>query len=106
MREMVASDGIRMRGYYMGSYIDNSQVAFQTEVRQNIYKRLGAVGWVGGATVFSSLGDFNNPDMRPKFLFNWGVGLRFEFKHNVNVRIDYGFGPHYSGLVFAVGEAF
>lgn len=106
MREMVASDGIRMRGYYMGSYIDNSQVAFQTEVRQNIYKRLGAVGWVGGATVFSSLGDFNNPDMRPKFLFNWGVGLRFEFKHNVNVRIDYGFGRHTSGLVFAVGEAF
>ena len=44
--------------------------------------------------------------MRPKFLFNWGVGLRFEFKHNVNVRIDYGFGRHTSGLVFAVGEAF
>ncbi len=106
MREMVASDGIRMRGYYMGSYIDNSQIASQIELRQHIWHRFGATAWLGGATVFSSLDDFNHPDIKPEWLHNWGIGMRFEFKHNVNLRIDYGFGKHTSGLVFAVGEAF
>lgn len=106
MREMVASDGIRMRGYYMGSYIDNSQVASQFEIRQYLWRRLGATAWVGGATVFSSLKEFKEREIKPEWLPNWGLGLRFEFKHNVNVRIDYGFGRHTSGLVFAIGEAF
>lgn len=106
MREMVASDGIRMRGYYMGSYIDNSQIASQIELRQHLWNRFGATAWIGGATVFSSLDDFKHQDIKPEWLHNWGVGLRFEFKHNVNLRIDYGFGKHTSGLVFAVGEAF
>lgn len=106
MREMVAADGIRMRGYYMGSYIDNSQIAFQTELRQNIWKRLGFVVWGGFATVFSSLKDLSKKEIRPEWLPNCGFGLRFEFKHKVNARMDFGIGRHTSGLVFAVGEAF
>ena len=106
MREMVASDGIRMRGYYMGSYIDNSQIALQAELRQHIWNRVGATAWIGGATVFNSLKDLKHKEIRPQFLPNWGVGLRFEFKHRVNARIDFGMGRHTSGFVFAVGEAF
>lgn len=106
MKEMLASDGIRMRGYYMGSYIDNSQIAAQMELRQNVYKRFGVVVWGGGATVFSSFKDFRTNNIKPEWLQNFGIGLRFEFKHNVNARIDYGFGKHTSGLVFAIGEAF
>ncbi|MDE6652351.1 MAG: outer membrane protein assembly factor [Paramuribaculum sp.] len=106
MREMVASDGIRMRGYYMGSYIDNSQIALQAELRQHIWGRLGATAWIGGATVFSSLRDFHRQKIRPEWLPNGGLGLRFEFKHNVNARIDFGMGRHTCGFVFAVGEAF
>ena len=106
MREMVASDGIRMRGYYMGSYIDNNQIAAQIEYRQNLWKRIGITIWGGGATVFSSFQEFKDKDIRPEWLHNYGIGLRFEFKHNVNARIDYGFGKHTSGLVFAIGEAF
>lgn len=106
MREMVASDGIRMRGYYMGSYIDNSQIAIQAELRQHIWGRLGATAWIGGATVFSSLSDFNREKIRPEWLPNGGLGLRFEFKHNVNARIDFGIGRHTCGFVFAIGEAF
>lgn len=45
-------------------------------------------------------------DIKPEWLPNFGIGLRFEFKHNVNARIDYGFGRHTSGLLFAIGEAF
>ncbi len=106
MREMVASDGIRMRGYYMGSAIDNSQIASQIELRQNIWKRIGVVGWIGGATVFSSLSDLSKKNIRPEWLPNGGLGLRFEFKHRVNARIDFGMGRHTCGFVFAVGEAF
>ncbi|MCH5318958.1 MAG: hypothetical protein J1E38_04550 [Paramuribaculum sp.] len=106
MREMVAADGMRMRGYYMGSYIDNSQIAFQTEIRQHIWGRIGVVAWGGFATVFSSLRDLKKKEIRPEWLPNGGLGLRFEFKHNVNARIDFGIGRHTSGFVFAVGEAF
>lgn len=106
MREMVAADGIRMRGYYMGSYIDNSQVAIQVELRQHIWRRLGAVAWIGGATVFSSLKDLRHKEINPEWLPNGGLGLRYEFKHNVNARIDFGIGRNTSGFVFAIGEAF
>lgn len=106
MREMIASDGIRMRGYYMGAYMDNSQITAQVEVRQHIYRRFGMTVWGGGATLFSSLKDFRNKEIKPEWVYNWGIGLRFEFKHNVNARIDYGFGKNTAGLVFAIGEAF
>ncbi len=106
MREMLASDGIRMRGYYMGSYIDNSQASIQLELRQNIYKRVGIAVWGGGATIFSSIKEFRENDIKPEWLYNFGIGLRFEFKHNVNARIDYGFGRNTSGILFAIGEAF
>ncbi len=107
MREMIASDGIRMRGYYMGSTIDNSQVAAQIEYRQHVWKRLGFVLWGGGATLFSFSDDNVRSDSnKPEWLHNFGVGLRFEFKHNVNIRIDYGFGENTSGILFSIGEAF
>lgn len=106
MREMIASDGIRMRGYYMGSTIDNNQISSQFELRQHIWKRIGATAWIGGATVFSSPKEYKKQDIRPEWLGNFGVGLRFEFKHNVNARIDYGFGQGTSGILFAIGEAF
>lgn len=106
MREMLASDGRRMRGYYMGSYIDNSQIALQAELRQHIWRRLGVTAWIGGATIFSSLKDLKHKEITPQWLPNGGLGLRYEFKHNVNARIDFGIGRHTSGFVFAVGEAF
>lgn len=106
MREMLASDGIRMRGYYMGSTIDNSQIAAQIELRQNIWQRFGIAVWGGAATIFSSIKDFKYHEHEPEWLHNFGIGLRYEFKHNVNVRVDYGFGQGTSGILFAIGEAF
>ena len=52
--------------------------------------------------VFSSFGKFQIRQALP----NFGVGLRVELKHNVNGRIDFGFGKGTSGFVFAIGEAF
>lgn len=98
MREMIASDGIRMRGYYMGSYTAQNQVALQAELRQHIFDRLGAALWVGGCDMFEH--------GRHKLLPNGGVGIRLLFKPRVSGRIDIGFGRHTSGVLFSVGEAF
>lgn len=106
MREMLASDGIRMRGYYMGSTIDNNQVVAQIEYRQHLWKRLGMTAWVGNATLFADFDEFKDQNIKPEWLYNFGVGIRYEFKHNVNARIDWGFGEGTNGIVFAIGEAF
>ena len=90
----------------MGSTIDNSQIAAQIELRQNIWQRFGIAVWGGAATIFSSIKDFKYHEHEPEWLHNFGIGLRYEFKHNVNVRVDYGFGQGTSGILFAIGEAF
>lgn len=102
LRAELGAGGARMRGYYAGRYIDNNIMSGQIELRQNIYKRLGAVAWVGCGTVFPSFKELKGEDL----LINYGIGLRFEFKHNVNVRVDYGFGKGTSGIVFGMSEAF
>lgn len=102
LREELGSGTCRMRGYYSGRYIDCSQIATQIELRQHIMKRVGCVAWVGAGTVFPSLKHFEFDHILP----NYGVGLRIEIKHNVNMRIDYGFGKQTAGFVFQMAESF
>ncbi len=94
--------GSRMRGYYEGRYRDKNLMEAQMELRQRIYKRIGAVVWVGGGTVFPEFGALRFGHVLP----NYGLGLRWEFKNRVNVRVDYGFGKDTHGLVFNINEAF
>ena len=58
--------------------------------------------WGGAGNVFSSFERFRWDQTLP----NYWLGLRWEFKRRVNVRIDYGFGRKTSGLVFNINEAF
>lgn len=95
-------DSNRMRGYYEGRYMDNDLVTVQVELRQNIWRRIGCTVWAGAGNVFPAIDKFSWGHTLP----NYGVGLRWEFKNRVNVRIDYGFGRHTSGLVFNINEAF
>ena len=96
-----------MRGYYDGRYSDLCAVTLQAELRQRIYKRLGGVVWGGAGNCFS----YDNFAWR-NTLPTYGVGLRFELKRRVNIRLDYGFGGKDSrgklihGAVFSVNEAF
>lgn len=106
MYEMMASDGIRMRGYYMGSTIDKNQITAQVELRQHIWYRFGITAWGGTASLFPSINDIWDKDRKLRWQYNYGVGLRVEFKHNVNIRVDLGFGEHTRGVLFAIGEAF
>lgn len=102
LREELGSGMSRMRGYYAGRYMDNNQITAQLELRQHIYSRIGCVAWVGGGTVFPSFDKLKAQNILP----NYGLGLRIEFKHNVNLRIDYGFGKETAGFVFQFAEAF
>ena len=102
LREELGGAMGRMRGYYAGRYIDSNQVSAQIELRQHIASRLGCVAWVGAGTVFPSLMGFEWKNILP----NYGLGLRVEFKHNMNLRVDFGFGKETAGLCFGFGEAF
>lgn len=92
----------RMRGYYQGRYTDNCLITAQIEVRQRIWRRIGGVVWGGAGNVFNSLREFDWDETLP----NYGIGLRWELKKRVNVRIDYGFGKKTSGFLLNINEAF
>ncbi len=102
LRAELGAGGSRMRGYYGGRYIDNNIMSAQVELRQHIYKRIGATAWVGCGTVFPSFKELQASHL----LINYGVGFRFEFKHNVNLRVDLGFGKDTYAVVFNMSEAF
>ena len=91
-----------MRGYYDGRYRDMNAVDITLELRQKIYRRSGAVVWIGAGNVFPSLKQFRWGHTLP----NYGIGYRWEFKQRMNVRLDLGFGRHTTGFVFNINEAF
>ena len=92
-----------MRGYYEGRYRDKHSMEATVELRQHIWKRNGIVVWGGAGTVFPKFSALRSKYILP----NAGVGYRWEFKKDVNVRLDYGFGKSgQSGFLFNINEAF
>ncbi len=91
-----------MRGYYEGRYRDKDEMDLTFELRQHIWRRNGAVVWVGAGTVFPKFSELRFNRILP----NYGIGYRWEFKQRVNVRLDYGFGKKQNGFIFNVNEAF
>lgn len=91
-----------MRGYYEGRYRDKGEMDAVVELRQHVYRRVGVVLWGGAATIFPKLNDVTLKHVLP----NYGAGLRWEFKKNVNVRFDVGIGRNEWGVVFNINEAF
>ncbi len=91
-----------MRGYYEGRYRDNNVIDATIELRQHIYGRSGIVAWVGAGNVFRHFATWRWSQTLP----NYGIGYRWEFKHRLNLRLDYGFGRKTSAFVFSINEAF
>ena len=92
-----------MRGYYEGRYRDKHKMEAQFELRQHVWRRNGIVAWIGAGTVFPKFSAMRMNHVLP----NYGLGYRWEFKKNVNVRLDYGFGKAgQSGFIFNINEAF
>ncbi len=92
-----------MRGYYEGRYRDKHKMEMQAELRQHVWKRNSLTFWLGAGTVFDKFSHIHADRILP----NYGVGYRWEFKKDVNVRLDYGFGKGgQSGFMFNINEAF
>ena len=92
-----------MRGYYEGRYRDKHKMECQLELRQHLWGRNGMVAWIGAGSVFDK---FSAITMK-KILPNCGIGYRWEFKKDVNLRLDCGLGKAgQSGVMFSVNEAF
>jgi outer membrane protein assembly factor BamA len=114
-----------IRGYFKGTYQDHHMTAFELEYRlpfweegteaklSQFWKRLGLVGFIGGAQVFNNVSDFQMNN----FNLGVGAGLRILFnpQSRVNIRIDYaiglskgsdGFNKRQNGLYFNFSEAF
>lgn len=96
-------DSYSMRGYYEGRYRDKNKIETQIELRQHVWRRNGIVLWAGAGTVFPKFSEMRMSHVLP----NYGLGYRWEFKKNVNVRLDYGFGKAgQSSFIFNINEAF
>lgn len=95
-------DGSAIRGYYKGRYRDKCETDIYVELRQHVYRRSGVAVWAGVGTVYHKLTDICFKRLLPEA----GIGYRWEFKKNSNVRLDFGFGKHSSGFLFSINEAF
>lgn len=93
----------KMRGIYEGYFRDKNAMILQTEIRQEVWKMFGVVGF--GSAAF--LGNQNDL-LRFKYpKYTYGLGLRIATKNHLNLRIDYALSPYTSGNFYAtVGEAF
>ncbi|MCM1075779.1 MAG: BamA/TamA family outer membrane protein [Bacteroides sp.] len=95
-------DGNAIRGYYKGRYRDKCETDIYVELRQHVYRRSGVAVWGGVGTIYHKFSDLSFKRLLPEF----GIGYRWEFKKNTNVRLDVGFGKHSSGFLFGINEAF
>jgi hypothetical protein len=93
-----------MRGYYMGRYRDNAQLAAQAEYRTRIWWRIGGVLFAGAGEVMPELREFQVKSLQ----YSYGFGLRFQFDavEKIDIRADFGFGKNTSGVYFDVQQAF
>ncbi len=114
-----------IRGYFKGTYQDRHMMAFEAEYRLpfwkedqksklwQVWKRIGVVGFVGGAEVFHEARQIQLSE----FNLAAGGGLRILLnpKSRSNIRIDYaialrndsdGPGKRQRGFYFFLGEAF
>lgn len=99
---MAIIGGDNLRGYYDGRYRDKNEIDFTVELRQHVWRRSGVAIWGGAATVFPKFGDIQFNHLLPDF----GIGYRWEFKQNTNVRVDFGIGKHSTSFMFGINEAF
>lgn len=98
-----------MRGYYLGRFRDNNQLATQVEFRMlplplGFSKRIGAAVFAGTGTVFP---DFSKSAIH-KVVWSAGGGLRFLLfpKKDIYTRFDVAFTQEGTGYYLFIGEAF
>lgn len=91
-----------MRGYYEGQYRDKCETDVIIELRQKVSGRSGVAVWGALGAVYPDFSRFHGRFLLP----NCGMGYRWEFKKDTNVRLDVGIGKGCWGLEFNINEAF
>ena len=91
-----------MRGYFEGRYCDRNEADVTFELRQHVWRRNGIAVWAGVGEVFPNFRSLRWDWLLPSY----GIGYRWEFKKNINIRFDLGFGRRSSNFIFSINEAF
>lgn len=103
--DMAKAGGEEMlRGYAANRYRDHHFVGSQAELRMPLYKRFGAVAFMGLGDVFREPADVRLDLLK----YSFGGGLRYAMNKSerLNIRLDYGIGRGASSFYFSVTEAF
>jgi len=93
-----------MRGYYYGRFTDKNMIAYQAELRQFLFWRLGIVAFGGMGEVADKISNFRLDGFH--YAAGGGLRLMVSKKEKLNLRIDYGFGRQSGGLYVILKEAF
>jgi outer membrane protein assembly factor BamA len=93
-----------MRGFSEGRYMEKKYLAFQTEMRFQVYKRFGMVVFGAIGEVAENFSDFQTDYLR----FAYGTGIRFQLreKEKLNFRIDFAFSEEDFKFYVAAREVF
>ena len=95
---------VSLRGFPAGRFLDDWVAEVQGEVRWNLERRIGVVGFAGFGTTaprFSSLGS-------DQTAIGVGAGVRYRLSEvdGLNIGFDYAFADGDSSVYFRLGEAF
>lgn len=93
-----------IRGYTQGKYRGDQLFAIQGEYRWNFTDKMGAVGYLGLATIFNSINAEDDGQLLP----GAGVGYRYVVfeESRMSVGLDAAVGKDDWGIYFRIGEAF
>ncbi|WP_346863301.1 BamA/TamA family outer membrane protein [uncultured Draconibacterium sp.] len=93
-----------LRGYSKGEFRGNQVYAIQSELRQNVYKKIGVVGFVGVGSAVDEFSEIKDNGLLPSI----GFGVRYLMiaKEKINIGMDVGVGKNDWSLTFRIGEAF
>jgi outer membrane protein assembly factor BamA len=93
-----------LRGYSEGRYRGSQVYALQAELRQNIYRKFGMIGFLGFGFAVDEINEIPDSDLLPSF----GIGLRYLMipDEGINIGIDVGVGKEDWSLSFRIGETF
>lgn len=94
--------GRSMRAYYVGRYRDKCASDLTVELRQHLFRRSGLALWCGAGVIYHNISGLKIKNFLPET----GIGYRWEFKKDSNVRVDFGIGRHSTGFILGLNESF
>jgi hypothetical protein len=95
---------VSIRGFPSGRYLGDVVAQGQAELRWNVWKRFGVVGFGGVGAVSPEGSIFSGSDVAGAY----GAGLRYRISNadRMNVGFDIAFGGDEPAYYFSIGEAF